>query len=92
MKVQSTAASPPNHRAILPLLVLAVLWGVQVSAATPSQNNTNRSDALKALCRRLDIGPGAVIADVGCGDGADTMVFAAIESNKKGRRVPVRAL
>lgn len=43
-----------------------------------SGSGTNRSDAIKALCARLEIGPGAVVADVGCGDGPDTMVFAAI--------------
>ncbi|HNQ89364.1 MAG TPA: methyltransferase domain-containing protein [Verrucomicrobiota bacterium] len=38
----------------------------------------NRSGALEALCRRLDIGPGAVVADVGCGEGLDSAVFARV--------------
>jgi SAM-dependent methyltransferase len=62
----------------IPFLFLALLSGLHVLGAEPGQSSTNRGDALKALCQRLSIGPGAVIADVGCGDGPDTMVFAAI--------------
>lgn len=43
---------------------------------------TNRSEALRAVCERLGIGPGAVIADVGCGEGSDAMVFAGIAGER----------
>lgn len=68
-------------------LAAGILAGACLSNAGESQRSTNRSDALKFLCQRLDIGPGAVIADVGCGDGPDTMVFAAVV----GERGPVLA-
>lgn len=38
----------------------------------------SRDQALKALCGRLEIGPGAVIADVGCGEGLDAAEFARV--------------
>jgi SAM-dependent methyltransferase len=60
------------------LLILTVLVGIRALAAAEGRSLTNRSEALNALCQRLDIGPGAVIADVGCGDGPDTVIFAAI--------------
>jgi ubiquinone/menaquinone biosynthesis C-methylase UbiE len=56
----------------------AVVWAVHAPDAAHGQNVTNRGDALRAVCRRLAVGPGAVVADVGCGDGADSMVFAAV--------------
>jgi len=60
------------------LVGLPVLLGVHLLCGTESQRPTNRTASLKALCQRLEIGPGAVIADVGCGDGPDTLVFATI--------------
>ncbi len=59
-------------------LVAVVLAGACCSQAGESQRPSNRTDSLQALCQRLDLGPGAVIADVGCGDGPDTMIFAGI--------------
>lgn len=58
-----------------PLLLLVSL--LTVRAAAEAQTITNRGDAVKALCQRL-IGPGAVVSDVGCGDGVDSMVFASV--------------
>lgn len=40
-----------------------------------SQRTSSRSAALEASCRRLEVGTGAVIADVGCGEGLDAVVF-----------------
>jgi len=59
------------------LLALSVLGTLPLETAE-GQSRTNRSDALQALCRRLDIGQGAVVADVGCGDGLDTAAFASV--------------
>lgn len=64
------------------LLAFLVLLGVHLLNATESHRPTNRTAALKALCQRLDISAGAVIADVGCGDGPDTLVFAEIAGKR----------
>jgi ubiquinone/menaquinone biosynthesis C-methylase UbiE len=37
-----------------------------------------RPAAIKRVCDRLGIGPGKVIADVGCGSGTDTFTFAEV--------------
>ena len=60
------------------LLALSALLGSVWLEAAASQRTDNRSDALILLCQRLEIGPGAVVADVGCGDGVDTFFFADI--------------
>jgi len=60
------------------LLALLTLLGTPALEGAADRISTNRSDSLTLLCQRLHIGPGAVVADVGCGDGPDTMVFAAI--------------
>jgi SAM-dependent methyltransferase len=77
---------PPNHEATtrimkrtqLALLTLSILLGAPLLNAAESQRPSNRTASLKALCQRLDIGAGAVIADVGCGNGPDTLIFATI--------------
>ncbi|MBI4659067.1 MAG: methyltransferase domain-containing protein [Verrucomicrobia bacterium] len=58
-------------------LAMAVLAGT-AAFGQENRSSTNRSESLKFICQRLGIGSGAVIADVGCGDGPDTMVFASI--------------
>lgn len=60
------------------LSTFAVLLAATLMAAEENRGITSRSDSLKAICQRLEIGPGAVVADVGCGDGPDSMVFASI--------------
>lgn len=37
-----------------------------------------RAEAVKRVCERLGIGAGMVIADVGCGNGTDTLTFAEV--------------
>jgi SAM-dependent methyltransferase len=59
-------------------LALVVLAVTNLGAAEIGPSQTNRADSLKTLCQQLGIGPGAVVADVGCGDGPDSMVFASI--------------
>ncbi|HRZ39287.1 MAG TPA: hypothetical protein P5534_23320 [Candidatus Paceibacterota bacterium] len=49
-----------------------------VCLASSLAADRSRAEALKALCHRLDIGPGAVIADVGCGEGLDAAEFARV--------------
>jgi predicted methyltransferase len=60
------------------LNTFAVFLAATLLAAEQNRSIASRSDSLKAICQRLEIGPGAVIADVGCGDGPDSMVFASI--------------
>lgn len=38
----------------------------------------NRAESLQALCQRLNVGTGSVIADIGAGRGRDTWIFAKI--------------
>lgn len=66
------------HILRLSCLAAIVLATACLSGAGQRQPPSSRSDAIRALCQRLEIGPGAAIADVGCGDGPDTMVFASI--------------
>ncbi len=62
--------------------ILCRLQAIVLSAAcaangAESPRAANRGDSIKALCDRLKVGAGSVIADVGCGDGPDSIVFAA---------------
>ncbi len=58
---------------------LWLAWGFTlVCLASSPAADRSRADALKALCHRLDIGEGAVIADVGCGEGLDAAEFARV--------------
>jgi SAM-dependent methyltransferase len=70
------------HRSRLNWLVAVILAGACFSNAEESQRSTNRSDALKVFCRRLNVGRGAVVADVGCGDGRDSLVFAGVVGDR----------
>jgi len=49
-----------------------------LAASTWAGAAGSRSEALEALCRQLEVGIGAVIADVGCGEGLDSLVFARV--------------
>ncbi len=60
--------------AVLPLLFLPVHLG---AAQAP-----NRESAIKAFCERLKIGEGSVIADIGCGNGNDSFLFADVVGEK----------
>jgi ubiquinone/menaquinone biosynthesis C-methylase UbiE len=66
------------HRLRFIWLALLIFVDTTVLAAAESPSLGSRSNALIALCQRLQVGPGSVIADVGCGDGLDTLVFASI--------------
>jgi ubiquinone/menaquinone biosynthesis C-methylase UbiE len=49
-----------------------------LAGAEDGKGNKGRAEAVKKLCQRLGIGAGRTIADIGCGGGVDTMVFASI--------------
>lgn len=66
------------RRKIFFITVLAAVLGSTALRAAESERPTNRTRSLQAVCQRLGIGPGAVIADVGCGYGPDTLIFADI--------------
>jgi SAM-dependent methyltransferase len=59
-------------------LAMALLAGAFCASAGDGLRSTNRSDSLRALCQQLDVGQGAVVADVGCGEGLDSVVFARV--------------
>lgn len=42
----------------------------------------SRVESLRALCERLGVGEGAAIADIGCGRGHDSFVFASVVGEK----------
>jgi SAM-dependent methyltransferase len=42
------------------------------------ENRNRREEALQALCDRLGVGEGSVVADIGCGGGRDSFIFAGI--------------
>lgn len=66
------------RRTRLPVLALSVLLGMHLLCAAENQRPSNRTLSLKAICQRLNIGPDSVVADVGCGKGPDTLIFASI--------------
>lgn len=43
----------------------------------PASQNKH-DEALRALCEKLGVGEGSVVADIGCGGGRDSFVFAAV--------------
>ena len=65
----------------LNLSLMVCGWITAFSAENPG-SNTNRAKAVQNLCLRLGIGPGSVVADVGCGEGPDTLVFASVVGEK----------
>ena len=42
------------------------------------EDPAKREKAIRTLCERLQIGEGAVVAEIGCGKGAETMQLAAV--------------
>lgn len=44
----------------------------------PPADPARRAKAVRDLCEKLGIGKGSIVADVGCGKGEDTMVFAEL--------------
>ncbi len=43
-----------------------------------AKSEQQRAEAIKKLCRAVGIGLGKAVADIGCGDGVDTVTFAAV--------------
>ncbi|RMF93085.1 MAG: methyltransferase domain-containing protein [Planctomycetota bacterium] len=70
------------------LLATLMVGSVAAEQQRPSrppragQNSAARAEALRTICRLLDIGEGATIADIGAGRGIDTWVFAEIVGEK----------
>jgi SAM-dependent methyltransferase len=68
------------------LLLLGVLCFVSASWNFPCLGQDarprDRTSALREICEKLGVGPSAVIADIGCGGGSDSMVFASIVGPK----------
>ena len=46
--------------------------------AEEAKNEQQRTEAIKKVCRAVGIGPGNAIADIGCGEGVDTVTFASV--------------
>lgn len=46
--------------------------------AEAAKNEQQRAEAIKKVCRAVGIGPGNAVADIGCGEGMDTVTFAAV--------------
>ena len=80
------------HRSCRPILLCLLVFAVTVSSGLAQQTETppkkprsrqredtqQRADSLRAIAKRLEVGPGSVIADIGAGRGRDTWVFADI--------------
>jgi len=64
------------------LLFLFSLPSLPLNAGQEGGKNrrreSDRTPSIKALCERLKIGPGGVVADIGCGNGSDSFRFAAV--------------
>ncbi len=57
-----------------PWIVLSLL----VVLPLPGPSGADRASSIRAVCQRLGIGEGKVVADVGCGGGPDSFVLAAV--------------
>ena len=44
----------------------------------PKEDPRQRAKSLRAICDRLSVGAGSVIADIGAGNGRDSWTFASI--------------
>lgn len=59
-------------------LTIVMLLYAGATPAADDQRPGKRAAALGDICQRLGVGRGAIIADVGCGSGSDTLTFATI--------------
>src|SRR5208282_782392 len=48
------------------------------AGAEAEKNEQQRAEAIRKVCRAVGIGPGNTIADIGCGEGVDTVTFASV--------------
>ena len=46
--------------------------------AEAEKNEQQRAEAIRKVCRAAGIGPGKAVADIGCGEGVDTVTFASV--------------
>jgi len=50
----------------------------KAECAEAAKNQQQRAEGIRKLCRAVGIGPGNAIADIGCGEGVDTVTFASV--------------
>lgn len=62
---------------VVTLAISFVSTGIALAGEAP-RRNADRAAELRAICQRLGVGEGATIADIGCGKGTDTFVFASV--------------
>jgi ubiquinone/menaquinone biosynthesis C-methylase UbiE len=70
--------NPTMRKQLIAFAALLFVAASLIAAPNPSSTATNRAASLKQLFQALDLKPGAIVADVGCGDGGDSLVFASL--------------
>jgi SAM-dependent methyltransferase len=48
------------------------------AGAEEAKKEQQRAEAIRKVCRAVGIGPGNAVADIGCGEGVDTVTFASV--------------
>lgn len=86
MQISHLKRNAANRIRVFSVLLCAFLALALAHGAEPGKSGkggprvdpAKRAEAVKRLCEHLGVGTGKTIADVGCGNGADTMTFAEI--------------
>jgi len=64
-------------------LVLAIASCLGLVRPAPAEEpRKDRDGAIRALCSKLGIGEGTIVADIGCGSGRDSFVLASVVGKK----------
>jgi SAM-dependent methyltransferase len=64
--------------ALVLTLAISLISAAVGQAGESPRRSADRAAELRAICQRLGVGEGATIADIGCGKGNDTFVFASV--------------
>jgi len=72
----------PYRAVCLALAGLAVIVSLAEAAERDRRGSPERTTAVTGLCERLGVGAGQVVADIGCGNGVDTLTFAKVVGPK----------